>query len=226
MLIFAHRGGRSLAWPSSVRAFGTALRRGAGGLESDVVLTSDGVPVLSHSGRSRTGVRVRRHTRAQLGRTVTELADLYRACGTGFALSLDVGGLPAARAAAAVAARHGAAGRLHLMTTDAAALAAWRAGAGGEFRVGASRPRLPADPRLADLVAGLAAAGVAVLNAPAGQWTPARVALVHAAGLQAFAWRVRSRRALARAAALGLDAVYVDSLRLLAWPTYPLRSTT
>lgn len=220
MLVFAHRGGRSLAWPNSVRAFATALRHGAAGLEADVVLSADGVPLLSHSGRSRTGQRIAGRPRARLGRRVTELADVYRACGSGFELSLDVPGVGAAAAAVAVAERNDADGRLWLMASDAAAVATWRAQAGGgAFRVGASRPRLPAD--VATLARALAAAGVDVLNAPVGQWSPDRVATAHTGGLRAFAWSVRSRAQLARAAALGVDGVYVDRLALLTPPPPP-----
>ena len=49
---FAHRGARAHAPENTLEAFRLALRLGATGLESDVWLTSDGVPVLDHDGVS------------------------------------------------------------------------------------------------------------------------------------------------------------------------------
>ncbi|MFM7409290.1 MAG: glycerophosphodiester phosphodiesterase, partial [Actinomycetota bacterium] len=47
---FAHRGAKAYAPENTLEAFALALRLGASGLESDVWLTADGVPVLDHDG--------------------------------------------------------------------------------------------------------------------------------------------------------------------------------
>jgi len=47
-LVFAHRGGRTLAPENTVLAFDTGLAAGADGLECDVRLSKDGVPVVIH----------------------------------------------------------------------------------------------------------------------------------------------------------------------------------
>ncbi|MDQ1372669.1 MAG: glycerophosphoryl diester phosphodiesterase, partial [Actinomycetota bacterium] len=47
---FAHRGARAHAPENTLEAFQLALKLGATGLESDVWLTHDGVPVLDHDG--------------------------------------------------------------------------------------------------------------------------------------------------------------------------------
>jgi len=47
-LVFAHRGGRALAPENTVLAFDTGLAAGADGLECDVRLSKDGVPVVMH----------------------------------------------------------------------------------------------------------------------------------------------------------------------------------
>lgn len=47
---FAHRGARDRAPDNRLESFALALELGAGGLESDVWLTADGVPVLDHDG--------------------------------------------------------------------------------------------------------------------------------------------------------------------------------
>src|SRR2546428_2066785 len=92
-LAFAHRGGRAHAPENTLEAFSLALRLGASGLESDVWLTRDGVPVLRHDGRVRVGRRARRISdvdRGDLPPTVPSLADLYDACGTESSVSLDL----------------------------------------------------------------------------------------------------------------------------------------
>ena len=49
-MIFGHRGARAHAPENTLESFALALRLGATGLESDVWLTADGVPVLDHDG--------------------------------------------------------------------------------------------------------------------------------------------------------------------------------
>src|SRR6185436_7833703 len=45
---FAHRGARAHAPENTLDAFALALRLGATGLETDLWLTADGIPVLDH----------------------------------------------------------------------------------------------------------------------------------------------------------------------------------
>jgi glycerophosphoryl diester phosphodiesterase len=47
-LVFAHRGGRALAPENTIAAFDLGLQAGADGLELDVRLSRDGVPVVHH----------------------------------------------------------------------------------------------------------------------------------------------------------------------------------
>ncbi len=47
-LVFAHRGGRALAPENTIVAFDRGLQAGADGLELDVHLSRDGVPVVHH----------------------------------------------------------------------------------------------------------------------------------------------------------------------------------
>lgn len=50
MVVLGHRGGRGEGWPAenSLAAFARALDEGADGVELDVRLTSDGVPIVFH----------------------------------------------------------------------------------------------------------------------------------------------------------------------------------
>ncbi|HRE03321.1 MAG TPA: glycerophosphodiester phosphodiesterase, partial [Ilumatobacteraceae bacterium] len=52
-IAFAHRGGKAHAPENTIEAFTLGLQMGATGIESDVWLTSDGVPVLDHDGEVR-----------------------------------------------------------------------------------------------------------------------------------------------------------------------------
>src|SRR3954469_24335287 len=58
-IAFAHRGAKAHAPENTIEAFALALRLGATGLEGDVGLTSDGVPVLDHDGVVRARLRSR-----------------------------------------------------------------------------------------------------------------------------------------------------------------------
>ena len=57
-IAFAHRGARAHAPENTIEAFKLGLRLGATGLESDVWLTADGIPVLDHDGVVRAGPAV------------------------------------------------------------------------------------------------------------------------------------------------------------------------
>ncbi|MFV2039280.1 MAG: glycerophosphodiester phosphodiesterase, partial [Acidimicrobiales bacterium] len=90
---FAHRGASALERENTMPAFELALRLGASGLESDVWLTSDGVPVLDHDGV--TGGRFRRKPisavpRDSLEAHIPTLAEFYSTLGVDFELSLDI----------------------------------------------------------------------------------------------------------------------------------------
>src|SRR5205809_4670788 len=110
-IAFAHRGASAHAPANTLQAFRLGLRLGATGLESDVWLTADGVPVLDHDGV--VGGRARRRRigavrRADLPDTIPTLAELYQACGADFDLSLDVKDAEAAPAVLAAAREVGA----------------------------------------------------------------------------------------------------------------------
>src|SRR6476661_2102197 len=92
-IAFAHRGARAHAPENTIESFALALKLGATGLESDVWLTADGVPVLDHDGVVKVGLRRRpigSMQRAALPSWIPTLEDLYAQCGTMFELSLDV----------------------------------------------------------------------------------------------------------------------------------------
>ena len=94
-IAFAHRGARAHARENTLDAFTLGLRLGATGLESDVWLTADGVPVLDHDGvvRSSAGASAAVGTlgRGELPEHIPSLADLLaRSVAVDYHLSLDL----------------------------------------------------------------------------------------------------------------------------------------
>src|SRR3954463_5055761 len=86
---FAHRGASAHARENTIGAFRLALAMGAPGIETDVWMTADDVPVLHHDGT----VRRRPLSTMRLGDLppwLPRLADLFDGCGTDFDLSLDL----------------------------------------------------------------------------------------------------------------------------------------
>src|SRR6188768_2130763 len=94
-IAFAHRGARAHAPENTLEAFALGLKLGATGLESDVWLTADGVPVLDHDGLVKTRFSKRaigEMRRSQLPSFIPTVAELLDTCGTGYHLSLDLKG--------------------------------------------------------------------------------------------------------------------------------------
>jgi glycerophosphoryl diester phosphodiesterase len=90
---FAHRGARAHAPENTLEAFSLALRLGATGLETDVWLTADGVPVLDHDGVLRRRARQRPIAtvlRDDLPPFIPTLSEVLPLCGAGIHLSIDL----------------------------------------------------------------------------------------------------------------------------------------
>src|SRR5579883_3471911 len=114
-LRFAHRGAPvPPVCENTLAAFAAALRAGAEGLESDVWLTADGVPVLLHgSGRLR-GRPVATLRRDELPRQIPSLEQLWQQLGSGFDLALDMAAPQAAATVVELARRYDGLDRLWL----------------------------------------------------------------------------------------------------------------
>lgn len=202
---FAHRGASAHAPENTIRAFRLALDMGATGIETDVWMTADDVPVLHH------GERVRRRpiagSRAD-GLSVPTLRDLYAVCGTDIDLSLD---LKDGRSAAAVVEVARSAGhdlrRLWLCGGVAGPLS-WRS-VDPEVRLVAGSDPRRVGPWL-EHMRRLADGGIDAVNVRRRRWTRTLVSQTHEAGLLAFGWDAQSRRGIRALVALGCDAVYSD----------------
>jgi glycerophosphoryl diester phosphodiesterase len=213
-LAFAHRGARAHAPENTVEAFTLALRLGATGLESDVWVTADGEAVLDHDGL--VGTRPRRRPIAALARAdlpahVPTLGDLYAACGTGMALSLDVKDVAAFEPVVAVARAAGgsALGNLWLCHPRWQQVAEWRTRCDDVRLVDSTRrDRIKEGPERR--AASLAAAGIDAVNMHQMDWTGGLTTLFHRFGVLAFAWDAQSPRVLAELIDAGIDGMYSD----------------
>jgi glycerophosphoryl diester phosphodiesterase len=210
---FAHRGARAHARENTLDAFALALRLGATGLESDVWLTADGVPVLDHDGVVRTGRtgRSRRpltsFRREELPEHVPALTDLLERCGTDYHLSLDV--------------KHPDAGPMVVATVREAAPELLP-------RLWLCQARLDPDVRVVDSTrlarlkegperraATLAAEGIDAINMHHSDWTGGLATLFHRFERVTFGWDMQYEHILRPALRMGLDGVYSDHVDVM-----------
>lgn len=216
MIGFAHRGARAYAPENTLEAFALALKLGADGLESDVWLTADGVPVLDHDGSVRGRLRNLPIARVKCGDLPSHIPTfeaLLCAVDARIPISIDVkdpAALPSLLEAYARV-RGSVDALLHICHTDFHVLADWRGLAGDA--------RLVHSCRLAKLRGGperhaalLRDAGVDVVNMPYPDWTGGLVALYHRFDRLCFAWDCQHARQISEVAAMRVDAVYSD------WP--------
>jgi glycerophosphoryl diester phosphodiesterase len=230
---FAHRG--APAWyqrENTLAAFARALAHGASGLESDVWLTADGVPVLHHDERiGPHGLRgpVPSRTAAGRPRWLPTLADLYDRLGTDFELSLDVktpAGAAAGTTVAAIVAQARAAGgadavRRLWICGPLGGVRGWRE-LDPEVRLvnSTSVRAIHESGGIGPHTRELVKAGVNAINLRSRDWvapTAAMADVAHDHGLLAFGWDAQRTATLRRLLGYGLDAVYSDHVdRLVA----------
>jgi glycerophosphoryl diester phosphodiesterase len=207
---FAHRGGAlQRRHQNTLTAFRRSWVMGATGIESDVALTADGVPVLIHPGIvGRFGRPVSRLRRAQLPGHVPSLEDVYRECGPTIDVALDMTAPAAVDQVVRIAREHGDPSRLWLTY--------WRLDTVTRWRRSYPDVRLVFPTLLirtassARRAAELRTAGVDALNLYHRTCTPARVAVLQDSGLLVFGWGARTGAAAARILASGVDGVFCD----------------
>ncbi len=211
-IMFAHRGARAHAPENTVEAFQLALRLGATGLESDVWRTADDRVVLDHDGVVGTVFR-RRHVsevqRSDLPAHVPELVDLYRSCGTAFALSLDVKDSAAFEGIMDAAREVDAAVSLWLCHPELEQLAEWKSRC--------SPARLVHSTRTTALERGtehhasrLREVGIDAVNLHHSEWSAGTVALYHRFGRYCFGWDAQQPRVISALLDMGIDGIYSD----------------
>ena len=216
-IAFAHRGARAHAPENTIEAFELGLRLGATGIESDVWLTADGVPVLEHDGIIQKGLRRRKVVeldRADLPDQVPTLAEAIEAIEatrSEVSLSLDVCDPAAYGPIAEVVRAAGGdlAGRTWLCDHDLDRLA--------EQRDRLEDFRLVHSTRLAKLSGGperhahrLQTESIDAMNMHRTDWNGGLVVLFHRFGRLAFGWDLQFDHQLETTIRMGIDAVYSD----------------
>jgi glycerophosphoryl diester phosphodiesterase len=217
-ITFAHRGARAISPENTIPAFRLALEMGASGLESDVWLTSDGVPVLDHDGEWG---RVRKKRIADLRRDelpehIPALADLIDACGSDFDLSLDLkdpsAGAPVIEAIGRCSPDLVARTWLCHPSLD---VLTPLVGSGARLVNSTRVARLGEPPERR--AARLAELGIDGINLRRDEWNGGLVALFHRFDRTAFAWNVQMEHELRTMFRMGIDAVFCDHVdRMMA----------
>lgn len=213
-IAFAHRGGKAHAPENTIAAFTLALKLGATGLESDVWLTSDRVPVLDHDGlvRHRFSKRpIGELRRNQLPSFIPTLTDLFDTCGTAYHLSLDLKGddvgltvLDVVREAAPDLLP-----RLWLCEPRWQDLLPLRAGGDGAKLVDSTRlARIKEGPERR--AATLANEGIDAINMHHSDWNGGLVTLFHRFDRCAIAWDLQFEHVLRPMFRMGIDGVHSD----------------
>jgi len=208
---FAHRGGRGRGRRNTLAAFEAALAAGAPGLESDVRLTADGVPVLVHSLPLPRRRRIGDMTRSALPGHIPSLAELYARCGTAFDLALDMADPHAVEAVVLTAEEHGAADRLWLTYWHLAPMRFWRT-RWPDVRLVVPSLVAPRGRRGDEWLQRLAAQGIDAVNVFHLACSRDLVDRAHTHRLLVLAWGARRRGAIERALRRGVDGVFADDV--------------
>lgn len=235
LLCIGHRGASARAPENTLVSFETAIGDGADGLEFDVRLTRDGVPIVLHD------ATVDRTTTGRGAVAALDLAQIRRLdAGAWFAPRFRGERVPTLADTLDLArGRCGVNIELKIETRDAARLAGAVAGVVARARYrdwlvisSFSRPALRAAraalPRAAlGLLASRTARGLRATHAALGLWsfhphvrlaTPRRMRLARRMQLRILVWPVNDARAARRLAAAGVDGVMSDDpARLRAW---------
>ncbi len=214
-ITFAHRGAKAYAPDNTIEAFTLALKLGAGGLESDVWVTSDDVAVLDHDGQIKSGFLKKRPIgelrREQLPEHIPALTELFDTCGIDYHLSLDLKDEQAGPVVIRTLREHAPSlvERTWLCHHDLDALVALRM-LDDEVRLMNSTRLRRIDEGPERRAARLAELGVDGINLPRSDWNGGLVALFHRFERTAFSWDLQHEHLLRPAFRMGIDAVYSD----------------
>lgn len=210
---FAHRGAKAYAPENTLQAFALGLEMGANGLESDVWVTADGVPVLDHDGLVKRslgrGKPIAGHRRAELPAHIPTLAELLDECGSDYHLSLDLKDPQSGQRVIDVVrdAAPAMLERLWLCSPTWESLLPLRdQGAKLVDSTGLSRIKEGPERRAATLRAN----GIDALNMHHRDWNGGLVALLHRFDRVALGWDMQEEHILEAGFRMGLDGVFSD----------------
>jgi glycerophosphoryl diester phosphodiesterase len=212
-IAFGHRGARAHAPENTLPGFELALKLGATGLESDVWLTADHVPVLDHDGVVRRAIGKNRPIatmpRAALPAHIPSLADLLEHCGSDYHLSLDLKDAGSGRAVIDTVAQIAPdmLERVWLCAPKWEELLPLR-GLGAKLVDSTRLAQIKEGPERR--AATLRQHGIDAINLHHTDWNGGTVVLFHRFERVAFGWDMQDPHVLQAAFRMGLDGVYSD----------------
>jgi glycerophosphoryl diester phosphodiesterase len=212
-IAFGHRGARAHAPENTLAGFELALKLGANGLESDVWVTADGIPVLDHDGvvkrslgRNRT---IGETQRLSLPSHIPSLSELIERCGSNYHLSLDLKDAGSGQTVIDVVAEAAPAmlERVWLCAPQWEMLLPLR-GQGARLVDSTRLSRMKEGPERR--AATLREQGIDAVNLHHTDWNGGMVALFHRFERVTFGWDMQEPHILQAAFRMGLDGVYSD----------------
>ncbi len=212
-IAFGHRGARAHAPENTLGGFELALKLGATGLESDVWVTADGIPVLDHDGlvkrslgRSRPITEMRR---SALPHHIPSLVELIERCGSDYHLSLDLKDAASGQVVIDVVTESapGMLERLWLCAPHWESLLPLR-GQGARMVESTRLAKIKEGPERR--AATLRDRGIDAVNMHHSDWNGGMVALFHRFDRASFGWDMQEPHILQSALRMGLDGVYSD----------------
>lgn len=198
---------------NTLESFQVALDMGATGIESDVWLTADGIPVLVHDRKIGPAYRRRAISRLrsdELPGHIPTVEDLYRLVGADVPVSLDMKDPDAFEPTIEVVRRFGPAAEPNLWVChpELVSLTSWRPQTTARLINSIKSRSLP--DGLERRAAELAQLGLDGLNMFHSEWAGGKVTLLHRFGLLALGWGATHSREVAEVVDVGIDAVYSD----------------
>jgi glycerophosphoryl diester phosphodiesterase len=212
-IAFGHRGARAHAPENTLAGFELALKLGANGLESDVWVTADGVPVLDHDGLVKRSLgrnrAIRELKRSDLPSHIPSLADLIERCGSNYDLSLDLKDAASGQTVIDVVAEAAPAmlERIWLCAPQWENMLPLR-GQGAKLVESTRLSRIKEGPERR--AATLREHGIDAINMHHSEWNGGMVALFHRFDRAAFGWDMQEPHILRAGFRMGLDGVYSD----------------
>ncbi|HEX3090617.1 MAG TPA: glycerophosphodiester phosphodiesterase [Ilumatobacteraceae bacterium] len=212
-IAFGHRGARAHAPENTLAGFELALKLGANGLESDVWITADGIPVLDHDGIVRRSLGRNRAIgemhRLSLPSHIPSLAELIERCGSDYHLSLDLKDADSGQIVIDVVTEVAPAmlERIWLCAPQWEALLPLR-GQGARLVDSTRLSRMKEGPERR--AATLREQGIDAVNLHHSDWNGGMVALFHRFERVTFGWDMQDLHILHAAYRMGLDGVYSD----------------
>jgi glycerophosphoryl diester phosphodiesterase len=212
-IAFGHRGARAHAPENTLAGFELALKLGATGLESDVWVTSDGIPVLDHDGVVKRSIGRNRPIaeiqRKALPSHIPSLAELIERCGSNYHLSLDLKDADAGQTVIDVVSEVAPAmvERLWLCAPQWEAMVPLR-GRGAKLVESTRLSRMKEGPERR--AATLREQGIDAINLHHTDWNGGMVALFHRFERATFGWDMQEPHILQAGLRMGLDGVYSD----------------